>query len=122
MRDELLDVLALDPSRAPSPRKGFFEIGLDSLTAVELRRRLEQGLDLTLPTSLAFDYPNLESLAEYLCARIAHGMPAAEELAEEMTAKPAEEMTAELDEEDLAASIEKEVAALEVMLKREDRE
>jgi hypothetical protein len=39
---------------------------MDSLMALELRRRLERTLQLTLPSTIAFEYPTTERLATYL--------------------------------------------------------
>jgi acyl carrier protein len=47
-------------------QRGFFELGMDSLTAVELRNRLQNSLDYPLPSSLTFDYPTVTVLADYL--------------------------------------------------------
>ncbi|MCF2150414.1 Polyketide synthase [Desmonostoc muscorum LEGE 12446] len=47
-------------------QQGFFELGIDSLTAVELRNRLQNSLDYPLPSSLTFDYPTVTVLADYL--------------------------------------------------------
>jgi myxalamid-type polyketide synthase MxaE and MxaD len=44
----------------------FFDLGMDSLTAVEFRNRLQEQLRIPLPTTLAFDYPDICSLAEFL--------------------------------------------------------
>jgi len=49
---------------------GFFDLGLDSLMAVELRNRIERALAVQLPTTVAFDYSSIEELAEYLCRAI----------------------------------------------------
>ena len=46
--------------------QGFLDMGLDSLTATELGRRLQRDLDRSLPTTLTFDYPTVESLVTYL--------------------------------------------------------
>ena len=51
---------------APSPQQGFFEMGMDSLMAVELKNRLERSLGLSLSSTLAFNYPNLTALSEHL--------------------------------------------------------
>lgn len=46
--------------------RGFFELGLDSLMSVELKRRLEASVDRPLPSTLTFNYPNVTSLAAFL--------------------------------------------------------
>ncbi len=46
--------------------KGFFEMGLDSLMAVELRNRLQSDFDLSISATLLFNYPSIEALAVYL--------------------------------------------------------
>ena len=43
---------------------------MDSLMAVELRRRLEQGVGKELPATLAMDHPRLTDVADYLLSDI----------------------------------------------------
>ncbi len=54
----------------PVAQTGFFDMGMDSLMAVELKRRLESSLKQSLSTTLAFNYPTIEKLAEYLLTKI----------------------------------------------------
>jgi NAD(P)-dependent dehydrogenase (short-subunit alcohol dehydrogenase family)/acyl carrier protein len=48
----------------------FTELGLDSLTALELRTRLAEASGLRLPAAIIFDYPTPEALAGHLRTRL----------------------------------------------------
>ena len=58
--------LGIDPARWPDERRGFFDLGMDSLTALELKKRLEHAAGRSLPATLVFDHPTVEALAAFL--------------------------------------------------------
>jgi 3-oxoacyl-(acyl-carrier-protein) synthase/SAM-dependent methyltransferase/NAD(P)-dependent dehydrogenase (short-subunit alcohol dehydrogenase family)/acyl carrier protein len=66
VRREVAAVLGIDSETFLDPRKGFFDFGMDSLTSVQLRHRLENALMRPLASTLAFKYPTIEALAAYL--------------------------------------------------------
>ncbi|MEE1769044.1 SDR family NAD(P)-dependent oxidoreductase [Streptomyces sp. JV185] len=54
--------------------KGFTELGLDSLAAIDLRNRLQKATGLRLPATLMFDYPSPQVLADFLLDELPHGI------------------------------------------------
>jgi myxalamid-type polyketide synthase MxaE and MxaD len=67
LRGEVARVLGRDAPGAVDVEQGFFEMGLYSLMAVELKRRLERATGLSLPRTIAFEFPNVDALARHLC-------------------------------------------------------
>jgi acyl carrier protein len=59
-------ILGLDPSSHIDPAEPLHDLGFDSLMAVELRNALSVYVREDLPATLVFDYPTVESLADYL--------------------------------------------------------
>ena len=56
----------------PEPTVGFFDLGMDSLMAVELRNRLNRAFvgEYTAPNTLVFDYPDIATLARHLVGEL----------------------------------------------------
>jgi acyl transferase domain-containing protein/acyl carrier protein len=64
IQEMLAKVLGL--SALPATYLGFTDLGMDSLMGIELRRMLERSLQISLRSTLAFEYPTVEALADYL--------------------------------------------------------
>ena len=78
LQQEVQAVLRL-PS-APEPKVGFFDLGMDSLMAVELRNRLNRAFsgEYTAYNTVVFDYPDIAALAGHLAQELGEviGAPA----------------------------------------------
>jgi polyketide synthase 12/myxalamid-type polyketide synthase MxaB len=75
VREQSIKVLGLSASHAINPRQPLRELGLDSLMAVELRNALGAGLQRSLPATLLFDYPALDTLTDFLTQELWPGEP-----------------------------------------------
>ena len=71
LREQLQAVLRLPAP--PAAKVGFFDLGMDSLMAVEFRNRLNRALsgEYTAPNTVVFDYPNIEALGGHLARELA---------------------------------------------------
>ncbi|OMC04438.1 polyketide synthase [Mycobacterium sp. NS-7484] len=65
LRDAVAEVTRVDAAEIREDA-GFFDLGMDSLMAVELRRRLETGLGHEIPVTLVMDHPRLSDAADWL--------------------------------------------------------
>ena len=66
LQHEVQAVLRL--STSPSPSVGFFDLGMDSLMAVELRNRLNRAFsgEYVASNTIVFDFPSVEVMAGHL--------------------------------------------------------
>jgi NAD(P)-dependent dehydrogenase (short-subunit alcohol dehydrogenase family) len=67
---EVARVLGFADAAGVPLHEGVTDLGMDSLTAVELRNRLQSGLGAKLPATLVFDYPTVTAIADYLAATV----------------------------------------------------
>ncbi|QLE45894.1 hypothetical protein FD723_36225 (plasmid) [Nostoc sp. C052] len=89
-------------------RSGFFDLGMDSLTAVELRNRLQGSLGYSLPATAIMDYPTIETLVNYLVQNLLPDDQSASLETTEITQTSHTDL-ADLSQEELAALLADEL-------------
>ncbi|WP_010097982.1 acyl carrier protein [Burkholderia ubonensis] len=70
VRDLLVRFLKIDAG-AVSDERPFFDLGMDSVSAVEFSDQLDACFALDLHVDTIFDYPSVASLTGYLLERLA---------------------------------------------------
>lgn len=66
--EQMARILGLDGR--PDPRTGFFDLGMDSLSAAELVSTLNHDLDRSFPATILFEHGNASALARYLLLEV----------------------------------------------------
>jgi len=66
IKEEVRKTLDLVNSQSINDDKGFFEMGMDSLMALELKNRLQTLISQPLENTIAFDYPTITDLIKYI--------------------------------------------------------
>jgi acyl carrier protein len=116
IREQVMDVLRLDSSYSLKPQQGLFELGMDSIMAVELKNRLEVSLGRSLPAVLTFNYPTVEALVEYLAGEVlgleAPVQPAADKRKDTVSRTGLLEEIKQLSDKEVEAMIDEELEAL----------
>ncbi len=102
LQQEVQAVLRLP--KAPSPTVGFFDLGMDSLMAVELRNRLNRAFagEYVASNTVVFDYPDIAALARHLTEELGHGGEVGEATTSAEPAAPEPRLPAGGDDDSIA--------------------
>jgi acyl transferase domain-containing protein/acyl carrier protein len=105
VKDEVARILGLDSAHSVEEDTGFFDMGMDSLTAVELRNALQTVLGTRLPTALLFKYSTVRALGGYLADEVFADVGTAPPLASGMTPASAPRPAAPLPAANLSEAV-----------------
>ncbi|MEU5848473.1 SDR family NAD(P)-dependent oxidoreductase [Saccharopolyspora shandongensis] len=75
IRTQVAAVLGFAGPERVDTERGFLDMGFDSLTAVELRNRLNTSTGLRLPATLLFDHPTPTALARHVSTELRRAGP-----------------------------------------------
>ena len=107
LRDRISEALAIHPSDV-GDRDRLMDLGLNSMTAVELKLSFERELNASFSSSLLFDCPTVESLAAFLLEQTdLNEQPPSPSVADDVT-RIAELLAAELADLDRCGMPERE--------------
>ncbi|MDZ7335183.1 MAG: SDR family NAD(P)-dependent oxidoreductase [candidate division KSB1 bacterium] len=118
LQKEVIRILGLDASYPVDIRKPLKEMGFDSLMAIELKNAISASVKTDLSVTLIFDYPTIESLADYLIEHIfeadAHIKTSQPTLTRDQFESKEIEDLADLSDAEVEALLEAKLAALEM--------
>ena len=103
---ELLGKVLGYPIEEISIERGFFDMGMDSLMAVELRKQLETLLGRPLSTTTLFSEPSILQLSDW----ISHEMKV--QISEETTRKEASGELENMSDEEILALLDAQAEAV----------
>jgi len=100
VRRQVTEIMGFAADYPLALEQGFFQLGMDSLMTLELRNRLQAGLHYALPATLAFDYPTIAILTQYLLETLfPAATPAADELEPDLADLSRDQLKSLLDME-----------------------
>jgi acyl carrier protein len=117
VREVIIQVLGLEPSFFIDPQQGLRDIGMDSLMSLELRNRLQSSIGQSLPSTLAFDFPTMGALVDFLAGKALKRESVSDVNIHQYADKRAKDV-AQLDE---LSDKEAEALLLEELAKQESR-
>ena len=110
IREQVATVLGLDAARPIDPQQGLSALGMDSLMAVELGARLQASLGCALPATVAFEHPNIDSLAAHLMETL---FPMQSPRSPALAVTPAARDLDDLSEDELTSLLARNLAQLD---------
>lgn len=70
VQEQVAQVMGVSSSASIDSHRGLFEMGMDSLMALEVKSRLETSIGEAIPAVVAFEHPTVEALTTHLAESI----------------------------------------------------
>jgi acyl transferase domain-containing protein/acyl carrier protein len=112
---EVRTVLGFRSDQIVDPTQGLFDLGMDSLTAVELRNRLQNRIGRTIAGTVVFDHPSIDALTKHVGEVVVGSERAAVSSPVSIQPQPSRRESGNLDdlsEEDLAVMLAQKLGQL----------
>jgi acyl carrier protein len=112
---EVRRIFGMLPQDALDENRGLFQLGMDSLMSVRLKRRLEAATGLRLPGTLTLTYPTIAALAQHLEEKLFPSGAVKTNTADSQAFNRKRRVStsvAEMDESETNAAIADEIAAI----------
>ncbi|XXY19860.1 beta-ketoacyl synthase N-terminal-like domain-containing protein [Sorangium sp. So ce216] len=110
VRGEVSEVLRFDPMKI-DPQQGLFQLGMDSIMATQLKRRLEAGIGRRFPATMVFEHPTIRALCDHLAESL---LPSESPVVKiHLRQNHAVDSIAELSEDALVALLAGELSAIQ---------
>jgi acyl carrier protein len=122
VREAVRQVFGMMPQDFLDEDRGLFQMGMDSLMAVELQNSLAGSLDMQLPPTLVLTYPTISALSRYLeekllTARVrSNGEPVTPVKPEKNKFFPGDQTVDQMNDSEIDAAIAAELAAIQQKL------
>ncbi|MEO0868075.1 MAG: SDR family NAD(P)-dependent oxidoreductase, partial [Cyanobacteria bacterium J06642_11] len=122
LQAETAKVLGLAQGQLPDTNTSFFDMGMDSLMAVELKNQLDIRLGTSVSSTVIFEFPTIRTLADHLVEMVNKTAEPvdSEPRRQTTTNSPPDENPPDIpsDTPSDPSDIEAELAALETLLER----
>lgn len=112
VREKVARVMKLEPSQIPKNR-GFFDMGMDSLMSMELKKRLEDSMGKMLPSTLTFEYSSVDMIVAFLMRFLGYDSPGYSDKTEPTEQPDTMSFVSKLSEKEAEAILLKKLADIE---------